>query len=124
MTELLAGTKKKGESLIDELHAKKRVAIVDWKEHPIEVMAWLDQIGGKAWKKDAERLASTESLDLARCLPDKFLAACAGPFEHLGFSLLSFDRDSDEAIFTGVPTTAVDATLSSVKKRGVKIARV
>ena len=53
--DLLAGTTKNGKDLIAELMRKKRVGVVDWKEHPIEVMGWLDKLGGKPWTKDPKR---------------------------------------------------------------------
>lgn len=124
MVDLLTGTTKNGAALVGELVAKKRAVAVDWKEHPIEVMAHVDRLAGAAWRKDASRWDAAEELDLDHCLPDKFLPVCAAALADVKRTILTFDRDSDEAIFAIVPIDAADDLVRAVKARKTKVARV
>jgi hypothetical protein len=121
---LETASKKTGAALVGELISKKRVAAVDWKEHPLEVMAELDRLAGSVWRKDASRWDFADALDLDRCLPDRFLPACAAALEATGRSVLTFDRDSDEAIFAVVPSKDAGTIVTALERRSVKVARI
>lgn len=99
-----------------------RTATVDWKDHPLEVMSHLDALAGAKWRRDPERWAGTDALDLDTLRAQPFLEAVQPLLAAAGFELFHVEADSDDVTFGVVPIGKLTAAAAAWKKaKGTKL---
>jgi len=100
-------------ALVDGLGRAGRVAELNWKEHPLEIMAWLDRL-----VPAVDRWRWTESLELDALDTEAFLDQAGERLRREGLALLGLDIDSDSYPLALVPETLVGPLRALVTEVG------